>query len=69
MDRVYVIIDKEDVSNIDFSKVMETSENTLRYKNDGSQTFVKFVGSIPDFLQGKQRYTNEEIKNILDMNL
>lgn len=41
-DRKYVIISAEDVPLIDFSKVCETSAETLRYSVDGTKTFVKY---------------------------
>ena len=65
MTRYYVIIDASDVSSIDFSQVMETSADTLRYSLDGSQTFVKFEGSTPSFLEGKTQYDHSEILTIL----
>ena len=65
MARKYVIIDAGEVSSVDFSQVMQTSASTLRYKLDGSQTFVKFEGSTPSFLSGKTQYTHSEIKAIL----
>jgi len=63
--RKYVIIDASEVSTVDFSQVYETSANTLRYSLDDSQTFVKFEGSTPSFLNGKTQYTHSEILNIL----
>ena len=60
-DKKYVIITKEEVANIDFSQVIETSVNTLRYNNDGTKTFVKFEGATPSFLNCKTQYTNDEI--------
>lgn len=65
MSRKYVIINADEVSSVDFSEVEETSENTLRYSLDGSQTFVKFEGETPNFLDGKTQYTIEEILPIL----
>ena len=65
MSRKYVIINADEVSSVDFSEVEETSENTLRYSLDGSQTFVKFEGDTPNFLDGKTQYTIEEILPIL----
>ena len=59
--RKYVIIDKDDVSSVDFSKVLETSANTLRYSLDGNKTFVKYDGSQPSFLSGKTEYNHSEI--------
>ncbi len=66
MPRKYVVIDSSDVSQVDFSKVLETSEDTLRWSVDGSQTFVKFEGVIPDFLVGKTQLTYGEMLNILE---
>lgn len=65
MSKKYVILDAVDVPSIDFSQVMETSADTLRYSLDGSQTFVKFEGSTPSFLDGKTQYTHSEILTIL----
>jgi hypothetical protein len=65
MNRKYVIIDSDEVSSVDFSQVFETSADTLRFSLDGSQTFVKFEGSTPDFLVGKTQYTHTEILAIL----
>ena len=57
----YIIITKDEVTNVDFSQVLETSANTLRYNNDGTKTFVKFEGDTPSFLNGKTQYTHDEI--------
>ena len=65
MSRKYVIIDADEVSSVDFLQVFETSADTLRYSLDDSQTFVKFEGSTPDFLDGKTQYTHSEILTIL----
>ena len=59
--RKYVIINKEEVSDINFAYVLENSEETLRYNVDGTKTFVKFEGDTPSFLEGKATLTNEEI--------
>jgi hypothetical protein len=64
--RKYVIIDKEEVSDINFAYVLENSEETLRYNVDGTKTFVKFEGDTPSFLEGKATLTNEEILAILN---
>ena len=65
-DRKYVIINASEVSSIDFNQVYETSTNTLRYNNDNTQTFVKFTGDTPSFLNGKTQYTHSEILVILN---
>jgi len=47
MARKYVIITSSDVSSVDFTKVEETSAETLRWNNDKTKTFVKYTGSKP----------------------
>tara|TARA_R100000544_G_scaffold33503_1_gene20005 strand:- start:1132 stop:1368 length:237 start_codon:yes stop_codon:yes gene_type:complete len=66
MARKYVIITSSDVSSVDFTKVQETSAETLRWNNDNTKTFVKYEGSKPTFLQGKTTYTYTEILTILN---
>ena len=63
--RKYVIIEASEVSTVDFSQVLETSADTLRYNLLGTQTFVKYVGNKPRFLYGKDTYTHSEILEIL----
>ncbi len=65
-ERKYVILNNSDVNNIDFSKVLETSSEALRYNNDKTKTFVKFEGDTPSFLSGKTVYTRNEILAILN---
>jgi hypothetical protein len=62
----YVIIESSEVSLVDFSQVLETSADTLRYNNDNSKTVVKFTGATPSFLDGKTQYTHSEILAILN---
>ena len=63
--RTYCIIDSSEVSSVNFEQVAETSADTLRYSIDGSKTFVKYEGTQPSFLNGKQEYTHSEILAIL----
>jgi len=66
--RTYVIIDASDVADVDFSQVLETSENTVRWSLDCTQTFVKFPNNqpTPSFLEGMTQYNYAEILAILD---
>ena len=64
--RKWVIIGRDDVSSVDFSQVMETSADTLRYSTDGNKTFVKYEGNKPSFLVGKTVYSHSEILAILN---
>ena len=63
--RKYVIINASEVGSVDFSQVNETSANTLRYSVDDSQTFVKFDGDTPSFLDGRTTYTYSQILTVL----
>ena len=64
--KTYVIITSDDVSSVDFSKVHETSADTLKYNRAGTKTFVKYDGDKPTFLNNKTEYTIEEILAILN---
>jgi len=57
----YAILTTSEVSNIDFSKVLEDNSNTLRYDNDNTKTFVKFNGDTPSFLDGKTILNRNEM--------
>jgi hypothetical protein len=50
----YVILDADEVGDIVFSEVLETSETVLKYE-----------GAKPRFLYGKDTYTHSEILAIL----
>jgi len=63
--RKYVVINTSDVPNIDFSKVEETSQYTLRFSADESKTFVKFEGDTPSQLEGKTQYSHSEMLAVL----
>lgn len=63
---IYVILNSSDISSIDFSYVKETSIDTLRYNIPGTKTFVKFIGSTPNFLLGKTQYSHSTILSILN---
>jgi hypothetical protein len=65
MSRNYVIIDASEVPSVDFDQVLETSADTLRYNVAGTQTFVKFEGDTPSFLEGKTANTHSEMLAIL----
>ena len=64
--RKYVILGASEVPNIDFSQVLETSADTLRYNTNkwfyqSSKTFVKFEGDTPSFLEGKTTLSYSEM--------
>ena len=45
----YAIIQTSDLSNIDFSQIGETSENTLRYNLAGTEFVIKW-NTTPTFI-------------------
>ena len=63
--RNYVIIDASEVSSVNFNQVLETSADTLRYNLAGTQTFVKFEGDTPSFLEGKTALDRSEMLAVL----
>ena len=70
--RHWVIISASDVSNIDFTQVMETSADTMRFSLDGTLTFVKYEGDMPSSVTAcsskSQEYSHDEILAILNAN-
>ena len=66
MNRKYVILNSSDVASIDFSQVLQRSADTLRYSLDGSQTFIKYEGTRPSFLDEDDiDLTHAEIMDVL----
>lgn len=63
--RKYVIIEASEVSSVDFSQVLETSPETIRYSISGDKTFVKFEGATPSFLSGKTLLSHSEILEVI----
>lgn len=62
LNRKFVIILSDEVSSVDFSLVLETSANTLRYNNDNTKTFVKFnQDATPSFQMVK---LNTDMKSL-----
>lgn len=65
MSIIYVILAVDEVENIVFSEVLETSVDTLRYNIALTETVVKYEGTKPSFLYGKTTYTHNEICELL----
>ena len=68
--RQFMIFNTEELSQIDFTKVLETSIETVRKSVDGTKTFVKWDGEeIPQCVQSlttkEGAYTYDEILTIL----
>ena len=66
MSRKYVILNANEVDSVDFTQVLQTNKESLRYTTDGSKFLLKYDGIQPSFLSGKTEYTHSEILAILD---
>jgi hypothetical protein len=67
--RNFMIFNISELSNIDFTQVLETSIDTVRKSVDETKTFVKWDGAIPTCVEAlltkEGPYTYEEILVIL----
>jgi hypothetical protein len=67
--REFMIFSVTELSQIDFTQVCETSEETVRKSVDGTKTFVKWDGVTPECVANLETkegpYTYEEILVIL----
>jgi len=61
----YVFLTAEEANALDFSEVGEESVDKLRFSLEGTQTFVRYEGTQPFSLLGKQEYTQEEVANLM----
>ena len=68
--RKFMIFNVSELDKIDFSTVLETSEETIRRSVNGEKTFVKWDGSMPECVTNlttkEGPYTYEEILEIMD---
>jgi len=69
--RKFMIFNVNELSNIDFTQVMETSSETVRKSVDGTKTFVKWdsdniPSSVESLTTKEGPYTYEEIMSILN---
>jgi len=65
----YLIIPVTELDNVDFSQLVITSKDTLRYNIDGSKTFIEWDDIEPSFLHQlsgtEGSYTADEIGAVL----
>lgn len=68
--RKFMIFNVSELNQINFTQVLETSEDTVRRSVDGSKTFVKWDGLMPqcviDLSTSEGPYTYDEILTILN---
>jgi hypothetical protein len=67
--RKYVVMFYNEIDQIDFTQVLETSEETVRRSVDGTLTFVKYEGEMPSSVYAltnkSQEFTHEQFLAIL----
>jgi hypothetical protein len=67
--REFMIFNVSELDTINFTQVLETSAETVRKSVDGTKTFVKWDGAMPqcviDLTTSEGPYTYEEILAIL----
>jgi len=61
----YVIIKTNDLSNVDYNLVEQSSLETTRKSLDNSLALVSFYGNTPSFLENITQYNNNEIIDIV----
>lgn len=65
----YIILDYSEIDKVNFDEILITSIDTLRLNNDGTKTFIKWIGEEPTFVSELVSksiiYNNEEILIIL----
>ena len=59
--RKWVILTASEADDIEFDKVLQRGAATLRWNNDETKTFVKYEGSKPRFLYGKDTLNHSQI--------
>jgi hypothetical protein len=72
MERTFIVFNISELSKINFEEVLETSADTVRLSLDGTKTFVKWEGTIPQFVQllttAEGPYSLQEMLQILEGN-
>lgn len=67
--RQFAIFSVDEIDKIDFGLVCESSPDTLRRSVDGTKTFVKWDGEVPDFVYDIETvdgpFTYEQMMEIL----
>jgi len=65
----YITLEMTEIALVDFSQILETSEETLRLSIDGLETVIKWDGAEPSFVSTLSSYegpyTHEEILVIM----
>ena len=66
MTRYYTIVDVNELSGLNYNELKTTSISTTRQNLAGDEAIVSWEGITPSALSGKTKYTNTQIKAIVD---
>ena len=66
MTRYYTIVDVNELSGLNYNELKTTSISTTRQNLTGDEAVVSWEGVTPSALSGKTKYTNVQIKTIVD---
>ena len=66
MTRYYTIVNTSELSNLDYNELKTTSAQLARQNLVGDEAIVSWEGVTPNALSGKTKYTNVQIKTIVD---
>tara|TARA_R100001530_G_scaffold23929_1_gene19497 strand:+ start:172 stop:402 length:231 start_codon:yes stop_codon:yes gene_type:complete len=66
MTRYYTIVNTSELSNLDYNELKTTSAQLARQNLVGNEAIVSWEGVTPSALSGKTKYTNVQIKTIVD---
>lgn len=64
----YTIVNVDDLSTLDFTKLLTTSEDTVRKNNDETKAIIKFYGDTPNDVVALNTtvYNIDEIRSVLE---
>lgn len=65
--RRYVVINTEDLSKVNFSEVLQSSDTPFRYSNDGRMVILKYDGSMPTSILSLTTKTEYDYAGILTL--
>ena len=64
---IYIILKGTEMDIVNWNDVVENSPETVRWNQDKSKFFVKFIGDCPSWGVNKPLYTKKQL-NILLLN-
>jgi len=66
MSKKYIIINTSELDDLNFNELTTTSKNTARKNLTEDKAIISFEGTTPSGLSEKTKYTNEELKVIIN---